>query len=105
RWITNLSLKRRRTAETDLTVSFRAVDHGASYRYLRMLCAIDGIAGFAWIQHPIDIVCGERTFNAIKRSAAMWREIWPQARVFELEGAGHLPIEEATEDLSRIIFQ
>jgi len=104
RWITNLSLKRHRTGEADLTSSFRAVDHGASYRYLRMLCAIDGIAGFAWIQHPIDIVCGERTFNAIKRSVARWRGIWPQARVFEIEGAGHLPIEEATEDLSRIIF-
>jgi pimeloyl-ACP methyl ester carboxylesterase len=105
RWITNLSLRRRRTGASDLTVSFRVVDHSASYHYLRMLCAIDGIERFAWIQSPIDIVYGERTFGAIKRSVGMWQGVWPHARVFELEGAGHLPIEEATEDLSRIVFQ
>src|SRR5262245_44981769 len=105
RWITNLSLRRHRTDASDLTVSFRAVDHSASYNYLRVLCAIDGIESFAWIQRPIDIVCGERTFKAIKRSVGMWRGVWPHARVFELEGAGHLPIEEATEDLGRIVFQ
>ncbi|HKQ77640.1 MAG TPA: alpha/beta fold hydrolase [Blastocatellia bacterium] len=105
RWITNLSLRRHRTGESDLTVSFRAVDHNASYHYLRMLCAIDGIERFAWIRRPIDIVCGERTFGAIKRSVGMWRAVWPHARLFELEGAGHLPIDEATEDLSRIVFR
>jgi pimeloyl-ACP methyl ester carboxylesterase len=105
RWITNLSLRRHRTGASDLTVSFRAVDHSASYQYLRMLCAIDGIERFAWIQSPIDIICGERTFGAIKKSVGMWQGVWPHARVFELEGAGHLPIEEATDDLSRIVFQ
>jgi len=105
RWITNLSLRRHRTRATDLTVSFRAIDHAASYNYLRMLCAIDGIERFAWIRRPIDIVCGARTFGAIKRSVGMWRGLWPQARVFPLEGAGHMPIEEATEELSRIVFQ
>ena len=105
RWITNLSLRRHRAGATDLTVSFRAIDHAASYNYLRMLCAIDGIERFAWIRRPIDIVCGARTFGAIKRSVGMWRGLWPQARVFPLEGAGHMPIEEATEELSRIVFQ
>ena len=104
RWITNLSLRRHRTESSDLTVSFREVDHSASYEYLRILCSIDGIERFAWIRHPIDIVCGERTFGAIKRSIDMWRGVWPQARVFELQDAGHLPIEEATENLSRIVF-
>ncbi len=104
RWITNLSLRRHRTRGSDLTVSFREVDHSASYNYLRMLCEIGGIERFAGIQRPIDIICGERTFGAIKRSVGMWRGVWPHARVFELNGAGHLPIEEATEDLSRIIF-
>jgi pimeloyl-ACP methyl ester carboxylesterase len=105
RWITNLSLRRRRTRESDLTGSFRAVDHAVAYRYLQLLTAIDGIASFAWIRHPVDIVYGERTFGAIRRSVEMWRGVWPQARAFELAGAGHLPIEEAPEGLSRIIFQ
>jgi pimeloyl-ACP methyl ester carboxylesterase len=69
-----------------------------------MLCAIDGIERFAWIESPVDIISGGRTFGAIKRSIGMWRSLLPQARVFELEGAGHLPIEEATEEMSRIVF-
>jgi pimeloyl-ACP methyl ester carboxylesterase len=105
RWITNLSLKSHRAERTDLTNSFREVDHEVSYRYLNLLAGINSITGFAGIRHPIDIVYGQRTFRAIKRSVAMWREIWPQARTFELEGAGHLPIEEAAEELSRIVFR
>jgi pimeloyl-ACP methyl ester carboxylesterase len=105
RWITNLSLKRHRTESTDLTSAFQSVDHEAAYQYLRMLCGAGRIESLAWIRGPIDIVCGERTFSAIKRSVGMWRGVWPQARVFELAGAGHLPIEEATEALGRIVFQ
>jgi pimeloyl-ACP methyl ester carboxylesterase len=104
RRITNLWLRRHRTRATDLTVSFRDVDHEVSYQYLRMLCAIEGIERFAWIERPVDIICGARTFGAIKRSVGMWRDLWPRARVFELEGVGHLPIVEATEELGRIIF-
>jgi pimeloyl-ACP methyl ester carboxylesterase len=105
RWITNLSLRRHRTEATDLTGAFRAVDHRASYQYLRILLALDEIERFAWIRRPIDIVCGERTFGAIKRSIGMWRTVWPHAMVFEIEGAGHLPIEETTEDLCKIVFR
>lgn len=104
RWVTNLSLRRHRTEESDLTGSFSAVDHEAAYQCLRMLCSIDGLAGFGWIRHPVDIVYGERTFGAIKRSVEMWKGVWPQARTFELKSAGHLPIEEATGQLSRIVF-
>jgi pimeloyl-ACP methyl ester carboxylesterase len=53
---------------------------------------------------PIDIVYGARTFAAVKKSAALWRTIWPQARCWELPTAGHLPLEEATAQLSEIIF-
>ncbi|MDX2032829.1 MAG: alpha/beta fold hydrolase [Blastocatellia bacterium] len=104
RWIANLSLKRHRTEETDLTESFGRIDHASVYRYLELLTQIDGIDQFAWIRHPIDIVHGERTFGAVRVSIERWKRIWPQARTFELAGAGHLPILEATEQLSRIIF-
>jgi pimeloyl-ACP methyl ester carboxylesterase len=105
RWITNLSLKGHRTEETDLTGSFRHVDHRVSYRYLELLASIDSIERWRGIRVPVDIVFGERSFGAIKKSVEMWKGIWPQARAFELAGAGHLPILEAAEALSRIVFQ
>lgn len=105
RWIANLSLRRHRAEATDLTESFGRIDHASTYRYLELLTRIDGIDQFAWIRHPIDIVHGERTFGAVRTSVEMWKRIWPQARIFELKGAGHLPIQEATEQLSRIIFK
>ncbi len=104
RWITNQSLKKHRTEESDLTGSFRGVDHSVSYRYLELMTAIEGINRWAGVRHPIDIVYGARSFAAIKKSVEMWRSIWPQAVTHELANAGHLPIEESTDELSRIIF-
>jgi pimeloyl-ACP methyl ester carboxylesterase len=104
RWLTNLSLKRRRTSETNLTHSFGAIDHEVSYRYLQLLSEIDGPAHFSAINAPVDIVYGAKTFAAIKQSAELWQSIWPDARCSELRGAGHLPIIEATAQLSEIVF-
>jgi pimeloyl-ACP methyl ester carboxylesterase len=69
-----------------------------------MLDGIDGIAGFAGVRQPIDIAYGQRTFAAVRRSVQEWQRLWPQARAFELAGGGHLPIEEATGPLARLIF-
>lgn len=104
RWLTNLSLRNRRTADSDLTGSFRKVDHAVSLRYLELLAAVDGIEQFRAIDVPIDIAYGARTFHAVKQSGAQWQALWPHARTFPLQKAGHLPIEEAPEDLARIIF-
>jgi pimeloyl-ACP methyl ester carboxylesterase len=104
RWLTNLSLKNRRAADTDLTGSFRNVDHAVSLRYLELLAAVDGIEQFRGIAVPIDIVYGARTFHAVKQSVVQWQALWPHARTFPLQRAGHVPIEEAPEDLARIIF-
>ncbi len=104
RWLTNLSLKRKRTKSSDLTRTFSAANHEATYRYLRLLSEMKEVGQFADLQMPIDIVYGERTFGAVRRSIDLWREVWPDLRCFELKGAGHLPIEEAPEQLSRILF-
>lgn len=105
RWLTNQSLRRRRAADSDLTDSFARINHDVAQRYLALLSEIEGIERFAALERvPIDIVYGERTFGAVKKSVAMWQSIWPQARAHLLEGAGHLPILEATEALSKIVF-
>ncbi|HEY0101752.1 MAG TPA: alpha/beta fold hydrolase [Pyrinomonadaceae bacterium] len=105
RWLTNQSLRGHRTAETDLTNSFGRIDHEVAQRYLALLAEVGGIEQFAGLRRvPIDIVYGERTFGAVKRSVAMWQGIWPQARAFVLKGAGHLPLHEATVALSEIVF-
>ena len=104
RWLTNLSLRGRRTSETNLTHSFSALDHEVSYRYLQLLSEVEGVARFGAVTAPVDIVYGERTFGAIKQSAREWQSLWPHARVAELRGAGHLPILESTGQLSEIIF-
>lgn len=104
RWATNLSLKGRRTSHTHLTRSFGVIDHEVSHRYLRLLSAVEGAGQFGNINVPVDIAYGEKTFGAIKQSARMWQGVWPRARCTELRGAGHLPILEATKQLSEIIF-
>lgn len=104
RWLTNRSLKAKRTADSDLTHSFAAINHEMVYRYLTLLTGIDGIAQFSSLHMAIDIVYGERTFGAVKQSTELWRTIWPQARCQQLKAAGHLPIEEATKQLSELIF-
>ncbi len=105
RWLTNASLKRKRTATSDLTRSFNAINHNISQRYLALLSRIKDVAQFDHIRMPIDIVYGEKTFSAVKESVARWKAVWPQARATVLRGAGHLPIEEATKQLSEVVFE
>jgi pimeloyl-ACP methyl ester carboxylesterase len=104
RWLTNLSLRRKRAEASDLTRSFGAVNHRISQRYLALLAGVESIAQFGNLRMPIDIVYGEKTFSAVKDSVVLWQSIWPQARATELAGAGHLPIEEATKQLSDLVF-
>lgn len=102
RWITNLSLRNRRASGTDLTRSFKRVNHEVSYRYLELLAQVGGLEQFGGLAMPIEIVYGEKTFRAVKQSVALWHRIWPQAHCHQLAGAGHLPIEEATAQLGEI---
>ncbi|MBO0863335.1 MAG: hypothetical protein J2P21_33550, partial [Chloracidobacterium sp.] len=101
---TNLSLSSHRTADTNLTESFVSVSHDVAYRYLALMGEIDDIGRFSRLRLPVDLVYGARTFGAIKKSIDMWRSVWPHARRHELAGAGHLPIQEATAQLSEIVF-
>jgi pimeloyl-ACP methyl ester carboxylesterase len=104
RWLTNLALRSKRRAETDLTEGFASADHEVLLRYLNLLRELGPIERFRSFRMPIDLVHGERTFQAVRRSIAAWKRIWPQAAVWSLPQAGHLPIREAARDLSKIIF-
>jgi pimeloyl-ACP methyl ester carboxylesterase len=105
RWITNTSLRKRRTGNTDLTKSFEEVNHASVYEYLRMLGRTGKPEQFVELANPVDLLYGENTFTDVKKSIGIWKTIFPQARVFELKGAGHLPIEEASQQVAEILFE
>ncbi len=104
RWLTNQTLRGRRGQGGDLTATFEGADHEAARRYLSLFDALGGVEIFRGLETPVEIAYGERTFGAVRRSLALWREVLPQARARELKGAGHQPFEEAPEQLAEIIF-
>ena len=105
RWLANASLKKRRTANTDLTSGFSRVDHDVTYQYLSMFRKIQSAEQFRGIACPMDIFYGEHSFIAVRQSAQHWKRIFPQARTVALKGAGHLPILEATVQLRSLLFE
>jgi pimeloyl-ACP methyl ester carboxylesterase len=104
RWLTNQSLRGRRSGASDLTASFAAADHEVSRRYLALFDEVGGVERFRGFDARVDIAHGERSFGAVKRSLALWRDVLPRARVTVLEGAGHLPIGEATAQVAALLF-
>ena len=104
RWVTNQSLRGRRAGASDLTASFAGVDHEVQRRYLALYDEVGGVERFRGFAPPVEIAHGERTLGAVKKSLALWRAALPAARVREVKGAGHLPIEEATGQIADIVF-
>jgi pimeloyl-ACP methyl ester carboxylesterase len=103
RAVTNSALKPRRTSHSNLTASFEEVRHESVHRYLQMMDSVGTIQKFGNLSMPIDLVYGERTFRAVKRSIELWHRLWPHSTVLELRGAGHLPIEETPQQLSEVL--
>jgi pimeloyl-ACP methyl ester carboxylesterase len=105
RWLTNAGLRGRRAAGTNLTEGFGSSPHDALLGHLDVLSQIPEPHVFGSLRQPVDIAYGRRTFRAVRDSIPVWRKLWPQATVTELDGAGHLPLLEATKALSGIIFR
>lgn len=106
RWITDLSLASRRTQASSLMEGFAEARHAENHGHLLALedaarVPLRDLAGFSG---PVDIVHGDRTFRAVKRSVEMLREPYPSAELFVVDGAGHLPMHEATEAVARVVF-
>lgn len=104
RIVTNGALARKRTGAANLTSAFRAVDHETALDYIRLYCAMRPAERFPGLADPVDVVYGERTFAAVRRSIPIWRSTLPNVRCTELQGAGHEPIREATEQLAAVVF-
>ena len=105
RYVTNQALRNRRTGDADLTDSFGRVNHDAVYAFLQMLAGHEGPARYDALGIPIDIITGEKTFGAVRKSVKMLQQIWPQSRVHVVAGAGHLPIEEQSGEVAKIVFR
>jgi pimeloyl-ACP methyl ester carboxylesterase len=105
RYFTNAALRKKRTGQSSLTKSFEDVDHDFIVEVLRAFREVPHWDTFTGLTMPIDLVYGQRSFAAVKKSAAIWKTVWPQARCYELANAGHSPLVEATEQLASIAFQ
>jgi pimeloyl-ACP methyl ester carboxylesterase len=104
RWVTNLFLSEKRSGKVNLTESFAQVNHGVTLAYLRMFERAGAPEQFQGLKTSTDIVCGQKTFGAVKQAVERWRQVWPEASVHVLPGVGHLPIDEGTEMVDRILF-
>ena len=105
RWIANRSLASKRTGDTNLTEGFARGRHDVALRYLEVLREFQSAEDFASLDVPVDVVFGAGSFRAVRESADVWRKVWPLAGIWELKGACHLPIREASAALSQIIFR
>ena len=105
RWVTNQALRGKRQSEADLTEVFRLTNHETSRNYLRLFAEAEKIAIPEIPGVKVDLVYGEKTFGAVKKSVAALKSSLPQARIWKLENAAHLPLEEAPEELCKIIFE
>jgi len=75
-----------------------------TWKYLKMLFECGRPAQFRGMGLPVDILYGQKTFSAVRRSVQEWKEALPQARLKELAGVGHLPISEATAAVTKTLF-
>lgn len=105
RGITNFFLRDKRARETHLTRDFAEVNHWVVWKYLKMLSECGGPDQFRGLDLPVDILYGEKTFSAVRESVGGWKEALSQARVTELKGVGHLPIQEGAKRVAEIAFK
>ena len=104
RWLTNLSLRSKRAHDTTLTGGFAEVDHATTYKYLQLFGKFPAPESFANLTQRIELLYGDKTFQAVRESVNLWQSIWPRASATCLAGAGHLPIREASAQLRDILY-
>jgi len=98
-------LKRFQTADADFTRAFVNLDHDVTLRYLELGARLNIHDRLADLRMDIDLLYGEHTFGAVRKSVEILRRLWPQAREVQLRGVGHLPMVKGARQLAAIIFE
>ena len=93
------------TSDADFTNAFVNLDHDVTLHYLRLLSRVDIYQYFGSLKMAIDILYGEHTFDAVRRSIEIFSRLLPQVKVRKLKGVGHLPMIKGAKQLAEIIFQ
>ncbi|MFL2665053.1 MAG: alpha/beta fold hydrolase [Dehalococcoidia bacterium] len=104
RYISNLLLKSKRNEDTNLTEHFSNMDHNNSYNFLRMMHNHPGLSTYSNLTNPLSVIHGDKTFNAVKKSISKIKNEINHASIHEVNHAGHLPIEEQPDLVSKLIF-
>lgn len=104
RWITNTALAGHRQDDTDMMSSFAQGSLKVPLEYLRLFDAIPRPEDFADLPGQIELVYGAHTFDAIRDSVAIWKEVWPHAVDAPIADAGHLLLKEAPDAVARLVF-
>ena len=104
RKITDWVLKRLQTSDADFTNAFIDLDHEVTLRYLQLLSHVNISKQFDSLKMGIDILYGEHTFDAVRKSVEIFSRLLPQVKVTELRGVGHLPMIKGARQLAAIIF-
>lgn len=103
RWITNKILQKKQTPSEDFMVAFSRVDHAVTQKYLDWFAHFGSLEPYRSLDLPIDIAQGERTFQAVRNSACIYSELWPQAKTHILRHVGHLPMVKGARQLAQLI--
>lgn len=104
RKITDWVLKRLQTSDADFTNAFVNLDHDVTLRYLQMLSRVDIHQRLKNLNMDMDILYGENTFGAVRRSIEIYRRLLPQVKLKELRGVGHLPMIKGAKQLAAFIL-
>ena len=104
RRVVNRILQAIQNSSADFTAAFEKVDHDVALRYLYLFHHFGSLEPYRDLPIPIEIAQGETTFRAVRRSVAIYRELWPQARIHRLRRVGHLPLVLGARQLVRIMF-
>lgn len=87
---------------------FQCSDHAVTQSYLKAFAArqpVQDLLQFATIDLPIDFIFGEHSFQSIRNGIPLWQELFPEAQFHDIPDAGHFLLEEATIEISGILYE
>ncbi len=103
RLIVDRAMRDQATEGRDLMEGFDATAPKTALSYLDLVTRVKDPMFFAGLEMPIELVFGAQTMQAIKTSIGIWRGVWPKANVYQVEGAGHLLLQESPEMVGGIL--